>query len=142
MIYDIRQITTYRYASPVTYARHVLRLAPIDRMGQRVHAAAVDIEPAPIERREGSDFFGNRMTWIELDRAHDALSVRVAARVAVKGDLAVAADTTPSWEAIRDAAFVSVDLSANSPAHYLFASRQVSLDPEIRTYAAQSFPPR
>jgi transglutaminase-like putative cysteine protease len=66
----------------------------------------------------------------------------VAARVAVKGDLAVAADTTPSWEAIRDAAFVSVDLSANSPAHYLFASRQVSLDPEIRTYAAQSFPPR
>src|SRR5262249_33673162 len=124
MIYDIRQTTTYSYASPVAYARHVLRLTPIDRPGQRVHATALDIEPAPIERREGSDFFGNRMTWIELDRAHDALSVRVAARVAVKRDLAAAAETTPSWEAVRDEAFASVDLSANSPAHYLSASRQ------------------
>jgi hypothetical protein len=61
MIYDIRQVTTYHYASSVAYARHVLRLTPIDRMGQRVHAAAVDIEPAPVERREGHDFFGNRM---------------------------------------------------------------------------------
>jgi transglutaminase-like putative cysteine protease len=137
MIYDIRQTTTYHYASSVAYARHVLRLTPIDRLGQRVHAAALDIEPAPIERREGHDFFGNRMTWIELDQPHDTLSVRVAARVAVKRD--VAPEATPSWEAIREAAFASVDLSPNSPAHYLFPSRQVSLDPEIRAYAADSF---
>src|SRR4026209_2609568 len=88
MIYDIRQTTTYHYASSVAYARHVLRLTPIHRRGQRVHAAALDIEPAPIERREGHDFFGNRMTWIELDQPHDTLSVRVAARVAVKRDVA------------------------------------------------------
>jgi transglutaminase-like putative cysteine protease len=115
----------------------VLRLTPIDRLGQRVHAAALDIEPAPIERREGHDFFGNRMTWIELDQPHDTLSVRVAARVAVKRD--VAPEATPPWEAIREAAFASTDLSPNSPAHYLFPSRQVSLDPEIRAYAADSF---
>jgi len=139
MIYDIRQATIYRYASPVAYARHVLRLTPIDRAGQRIHAAAVDIEPAPMERREGSDFFGNRMTWIELDEPHEMLSVRVAARVAVKGDGAVEPAATPPWEEIRDAAFASTDLSPNSPAHYLFASRQVSLDPEIRAYAAESF---
>ena len=41
MIYDIRQVTTYDYASVVAYARHVLRLMPIDRPGQRVHALAV-----------------------------------------------------------------------------------------------------
>jgi transglutaminase-like putative cysteine protease len=141
MIYDIRQTTTYHYASHVAYARHVLRLTPIDRPGQRVHAAALDVEPAPIERREGGDFFGNRMSWIELDQPHDMLSVRVAARVAVKRDALPAADTTPSWEDIRAAAFASVDLSPNSPTHYLFASRQVSLDPEIRAYAAESFLP-
>ena len=116
MIYDIRQTTTYHYASSVAYARHVLRLTPIDRMGQRVHAAALDIGPAPIERREGHDFFGNRMTWIELDQPHDTLSVRVAARVAVKRD--VAPEATPPWEEIREAAFASIDLSPNSPAHY------------------------
>src|SRR5256885_5863328 len=137
MIYDIRQTTTYHYASSVAYARHVLRLTPIDRLGQRVHAAALDIEPAPIERREGHDFFGNRMTWIELDQPHDTLSVRVAARVAIKRD--VAPEATPPWEEVRAAAFASIDLSPNSPAHYLFPSRQVSLDPEIRAYAADSF---
>jgi transglutaminase-like putative cysteine protease len=77
------------------------------------------------------------MTWVELDRPHDTLSVQVAARVAVKRDIAL--EATPPWEAIRDAAFASVDLSPNSPAHYLFSSRQVSLDPEIRAYAAESF---
>ena len=87
MIYDIRQVTTYDYASSVAYARHVLRLTPIDRMGQRVHAAALDITPAPVERREGQDFFGNRKTWIELDQPHDTLSVRVAASKAGDGTL-------------------------------------------------------
>src|SRR5690242_8652935 len=137
MIYDVRQTTIYHYASPVAYSRHVLRLTPIDRPGQRWHATALDSDPAPIERREGHDFFGNRMTWIELDQPHDTLSVRVAARVAVKRD--VAPEATPAWEAIREAAFASTDLSPNSPAHYLFPSRQVSLDPEIRAYAADSF---
>ena len=37
------------------------------------------------------------------------------------------------------ATIASIDLSPNSPAHYLFPSRQVSLDPEIRAYAADSF---
>src|SRR5207237_10066793 len=128
MIYDIRQTTTYHYASHVAYARHVLRLTPIDRPGQRVHATALDVEPAPIERREGHDFFGNRMTWIELDQPHDTLSVRVAARVAVKR--AVAPDATPPWEAIREAAFASTALSPNSPAHYLSPGRPVSSDRE------------
>ena len=111
MIYDVRQATTYLYASSVAYARHVLRLTPIDRPGQRVHATALEVEPAPIARREGQDFFGNRMTWIELDQPHDTLSVRVAARVAVEHDAALAAEATPPWEAIRDAAFAAVDLS-------------------------------
>jgi transglutaminase-like putative cysteine protease len=140
MIYDIRQSTTYRYASSVAYARHVLRLTPIDRAGQRINAAVLDIEPAPRLRREGNDFFGNRMTWIELDQPHDTLSVRVAARVAVKRDHGLDAASTPSWEGIRRAASAAVDLSASSPVHFLFASRQVSLDPEIRAYAAASFP--
>ena len=139
MIYDIRQATTYRYASAVAYARHVLRLTPIDRPDQRVHATALDVDPAPVGRREGHDFFGNRVTWIVLDQPHDMLSVRVAARVAVKNEVAPDADTTPPWEEVRDAAFASLDLSPSSPAHYLFPSRQVSLDPEIRAYAAESF---
>lgn len=138
MIYDITQVTTYRYASPVAHARHVLRLTPIDRAGQRVSAAALDINPAPVERREARDFFGNRITSVLLEEPHDVLSVRVAARIVV--ERGAQASSTPPWEEVREAAFASADLSPLAPAHYLFPSRLVSLDPEIRDYAAESFP--
>jgi transglutaminase-like putative cysteine protease len=139
VIYDVRQSTIYHYESPVSYAHHVLRLTPIDRVGQRVHAAALDVSPTPVERQEGHDFFGNRITWVVLEQPHDTLTVRVAARVAVeRGDEAPA--VTPAWETIRDDTFASADLSPMSPAHYLFPSRQVSLDADIRAYAAESFP--
>jgi transglutaminase-like putative cysteine protease len=140
MIYDVRQATIYHYASTVAYAHHVLRLTPIDRKGQRVHAAALDITPAPIERHEGQDFFGNRMTWIALDEPHETLTVRVAARVAVEMAHEAQAAVTRPWEEVRAQAFASADPSPQAPAHYLFPSRQVSLDPEIRAYAALSFP--
>ena len=141
MIYDVRQSTVYHYDSPAAYAHHVLRLTPIDRDHQRVHAAALDITPTPIERREGKDFFGNRITWISFDQPHDTLTVRVAARIAVEAKAAIKPSDTPAWEDVRAAAFACADLSPQAPSHCLFPSRQVSLDPEIRDYAAISFPP-
>jgi transglutaminase-like putative cysteine protease len=141
VIYDLRQTTVYAYASKVVYAHHVLRLTPINRTRQRVHAAALEVEPVPAERREGQDFFGNHLTWIKLDRPHDELVVKLIARVAVErlGETDPAA--TPCWRELRDAAFSINDIGPRSPAHYLFPSRQVSLDPEIRDYARESFPP-
>ena len=47
MIYDIRQTTSYAYASTVVHARHALRVMPVLRDGQRVHAAMLDIDPKP-----------------------------------------------------------------------------------------------
>src|SRR5580700_8053251 len=139
MIYDVRQTTTYAYASKVAFAHHVLRLTPTNRTRQRVHAAALEIEPRPVERREGRDFFGNHMTWIELDEPHDRLTVTAIARVKV--DALEAPLTTPPWEELRASAFATSDIGPTSPAHFLFPSRLVSLDPEIRDYARLSFAP-
>jgi transglutaminase-like putative cysteine protease len=141
MIYDVRQTTSYAYASKVAYAHHVLRLTPIDRAGQRVQASALDIVPAPVERREGRDFFGNRLTWIHLAEPHDRMTIKVAARIVVAPAAAPAPEATPAWEEVRDEVFAATDIGATSPAHFLFASRLVSLDPEIRDYARESFPP-
>ena len=101
MIYDVRQTTAYAYASTVAYAHHVLRLTPIDRSGQRVQAAALDIAPAPVKRREGRDFFGNRLTWIDLAEPHDRMVIKVKARIAVETAAAPSPDATPAWEAVR-----------------------------------------
>ena len=139
MIYDVRQSTIYHYASPVAVASHVLRLTPIDRPHQRVHAASLEVSPHPVERRERRDFFGNRITTVVLNQPHDTLKVRVMARISVEHDEAADPLATPPWEEVRAAAYASADLSPQSPSHYLFPSRQVSLDPEIRDYAASSF---
>ena len=141
MIYDIRQITTCTYASPVAYARHVLRLTQINRHAQRVSVSALQISPEPVQRREGTDFFGNRLTWLVFDEPHDKLTVKTSARIAVNTESAPVPASTPAWEKIRDEVFTTADISAMSPAHFLFPSRMVSLDPEIRDYARESFAP-
>ena len=139
MIYDVRQTTTCVYASPVAHARHVLRLTPIHRTGQRVHVASLQIVPEPLHRREGQDFFGNRLTWIEIEEPHRTITVRLSARISVDAALEQMALATPPWEMVREQAFATSDIGPNSPAHFLFPSRMVSLDPEIRDYARQSF---
>ena len=141
MIYDIRQTTTYAYASKVAYAHHALHLTPVNRPRQRVHAVALEISPVPVERRESVDFFGNHVTWIGLEEAHDSLSIKVAARVAVEAPEQIDGGATPAWEDVRAEAVMGSDLGPNSPAHFLFPSRQVFLDPAITEYVRQSFTP-
>jgi transglutaminase-like putative cysteine protease len=140
VIYDVRQTTTCVYAAPVAHARHVLRLIPIHRSGQRVHVAALQIVPESLHRREGQDFFGNRLTWIEIAEPHRTLTVKLAARVTVDVAVEPAPLQTPPWESAREEAFAASDIGPLSPAHFLFPSRMVSLDPEIRDYTRQSFP--
>jgi transglutaminase-like putative cysteine protease len=152
VIYDVRQTTTCSYASPVAHAHHVLRLTPVHRDGQRVHLASLQIAPEPVHRREGKDFFGNRLTWIEIEEPHDTLTVKLAARVVVdppsyllpragEGSEGAAAGSTPAWETVREQAFAASDIGPLSPVHFLFPSRLVSLDPEIRDYTRESFTP-
>ena len=141
MIYDLRQTTTYAYASPAAYAQHVLRLVPIARERQRVTAAVLDIDPAPVRRREGRDFFENRTTVIEIDAPHNTLTVKLAARIAVDAVAAADFDATQPWESVRAQTLASLDLGPHSPVHFIYPSRLVSLDPEIRDYVEVSFPP-
>ena len=69
----------------------MLRLTPVIRDGERVHVASLQIVPEPVRRREGKDFFGNVLTWIEIDEPHDTLTVKLQARVAVD------APVEPRW---------------------------------------------
>jgi transglutaminase-like putative cysteine protease len=141
MIYDIKQTTICHYASPAAHARHVLRLTPVHRSAQRVQVASLHILPEPSRRHDGEDFFGNRLTRIELEEPHNTLTVKVSARVALDDAPAPAPLETPPWETVREELFVTADIGPTSPAHFLFPSRLVSLDPEIRDYARESFTP-
>lgn len=141
MIYDVRQVTTCIYASPVSHAHHVLRLTPVNRDGQRVHVSSLQIEPRPVKSREGEDFFGNRLTSIAINEAHETLTVKVSARIAVETRAIPDIAAAPAWESVREEVFAATDIDPQSPVHFLFASRMVAFDPEIRDYARESFAP-
>jgi transglutaminase-like putative cysteine protease len=141
MIYDVRQTTTYVYETPVTRARHVLRLLPVARERQRITAAMLDIDPLPVSRREATDFFHNWTTVAEIEEPHETLTLKLAARVTISPVATDDPNHSPPWETVRAETYASEDMGPNSPVHFIYPSRQVSLDPEIRDYARASFAP-
>ncbi|MCX5495087.1 transglutaminase family protein [Kaistia dalseonensis] len=140
MLYDIRQVTQYSYASPVPFARQVLRLLPVERAGQRVIAADLSITPSPTERHDGFDFFGNRITTVAFAFPHEELKLETRARVLVEKATRPDPAATPPWEHIRRIAVSETDLGPRSPVHFLFASRLIAIDNAIGAYVAKSFP--
>ena len=141
MIYDVRQTTTYVYETAVTRARHVLRLLPVARDRQRVTAAMLDIDPVPVSRREATDFFRNWTTVAELEEPHETLTLKLAARVAITPAAPTDPGKSPPWESVRADTYASEDIGPSSPVHFVYPSRLVSLDPDIRDYARKSFAP-
>ena len=141
MIYDVRQTTSYTYETAVTRARHVLRLLPVARERQRVTAAMLDIDPDPMSRREAVDFFGNWTTMVELEEPHETLTVKLAARITVMPSPPARPEDTEPWENIRAQTYGTEDIGPASPVHFVYPSRQISLDPDIRDYTGKSFAP-
>ncbi len=66
MLYTIRHTTTYSYRADVSTARCVLHLLPNSDGRQLVHAAELAIDPPPVERIDGADFFGNSTSHVRF----------------------------------------------------------------------------
>lgn len=140
MIYAIRQTTDYTYGELVPASRHIIRMMPPHDEGQEVIAASLTVSPNPSERRETQDFFGNHITQIAIDTPHDALRVTLDARVRVNDVSTRTIDRAQSWDGIAVLASAMHDAGPRAPAHCLFPSRLVAIDPAMTAYAAESFP--
>lgn len=140
MIYSVRQLTRYRYALPVPFGWHMLRLTPLSNSEQVLKSCRIEIEPEPAERSETTDFFGNRVTFVSIETSHRVLEVRSESLVEHQRLPEIDAHATPAWSDIRDLAANVADVGARSPVHFLFPSRLVPIEPEIGAYALESFP--
>lgn len=139
MIYQLRHTSTYRYQTPVSFARCTLRLTARNDRGQRVQHSRLDITPAPALQTSRTDFFGNCATSILLETPHKELRIVASAQIAVERLAQPHAALTPDWESVRRAVNRSQSLAADSPAHFVFASPLVPLLPEITAYARDIF---
>jgi transglutaminase-like putative cysteine protease len=119
----------------------LLHLVPVARDRQRVDSASLDIDPVPARRREATDFFDNRTTVVEIEESHQTLTVKLEARIAVEAIAAIDMAQTPAWGSVRAATYACTDIGPSSPVHFIYPSRLVPLDPDIRNYARESFAP-
>ena len=135
MIYRLRHATVYEYADPVVLGTHFMHLLPRERPGQRVREAQLDISPAPDNRRNETDHFGNYTTTVALTLPHKEFKVSLNATVEVALNKPPAPEATPRWEAIA-----ARGINDAAVAEYCLPSPLASPNGEIADYTAVSFP--
>jgi len=138
MLYDIRLHLHYDYAAAAGGGRHQIRVLPSTIPGvQRVIAASLSFAPAPNERSDFSDFFGNNVTSIAFRDAHDALDIRMSARVSVSRP-EPGLDVSPDIGRLRQELAAVRSLASASPHHFLAGSAHSGIDAAITAYAQDS----
>ncbi|UVK47176.1 transglutaminase family protein [Mesorhizobium sp. AR07] len=138
MLYDIRLHLHYDYAAAAGGGRHQIRVLPSTISGvQRVIAASLSFAPAPNERSDFSDFFGNNVTSIAFRDAHDALDIRMSARVSVSRP-EPGLDVSPDIGRLRQELAAVRSLAPDTPHHFLTGSTHAGIDGAITFYAQDS----
>jgi transglutaminase-like putative cysteine protease len=141
VIYDIRHVTTYGYETPVSFARCSLRLEPKNGGGQQLISHTVEIRPKPVERTSRRDFFGTLTESVVIETQHRNLRIDSRSRVNVERHAPARTAPSPVWENVRDLAFATRSLRADSPVGFVFASALVPVLSPVTAYAAESFAP-
>ncbi|MCP8884016.1 transglutaminase family protein [Devosia sp. XJ19-1] len=134
MLYDIRLTLEYDYDAPVHGGRHHIRVAPANVPGvQRLIASSLAVEPGPSRQSGFLDFFGNSVTAITMTEPHEALTIRLSARVQVE-DLTPPADLSPPLPQLAREIAQYWSIAPASPQHFLAASPRIQIVPAITDY--------
>lgn len=135
MLYDIQLRIAYHYDSLAEAGRQTLCLLPTDVPGvQRVLRAELGIRPAPDERVERRDFFGNLLVDLAYRSAHADVVFDLQARVE-REPLPPELDMSPRPAELGDELAGIRSLAPDTPVHFIGVSPLVPLVPEIAAYA-------
>lgn len=133
MLYEIHLRTKCTYGR-LAAGRQLLRLMPADwPEGQRLIAGSIDVRPAPAERTDRYDFFGNRATEIAFARANEEVEFIVRARVDRFAQPSMLDLSPPLAQLAAEIAAVH-SLEPMSPHHYLDVSPMVRPGKPIADY--------
>ncbi len=135
--YELRHVTEYTYDDSVSTSFGRAHLVPSDGDGQRCLASELDIDPAPTDRSDHTDYFGNVSTYFCVRHPHTSL--RVSARSVVEVDRSPARlDDLGSvtWEEVREDLDTRPEL-----AEFVLPSPRLGPAAEVSAYARTVFTP-
>ena len=143
--YRVEHQTAYRYSEPVMLSHQQLHLTPRPLAHQHSRAHALAIVPTPTLRREITDAFGNPMTEIAIESAHNKLEITARTDVQASTPTAPDAARTPTWEIVREAlryrAGWRPEPAILEATQFLFESPHARVKRDLRAYAAECFKP-
>ena len=99
--YRVIHETRYRYARAVTSSRQQAHLTPRSTAWQSVEEHALTITPAPAERSQAEDFFGNPITRCVIEGKFDEQIIHATSVVTVLPHAPAPDAASPDWRSVR-----------------------------------------
>lgn len=142
MKYQITHSTTYKYADAVSLSHNIARLRPRDNGARQLCLHHhLSVLPAPSDRTDSLDYFGNHVSYFSLQESHDQLKIVARSEVEVTASPGTVSTGGSSWEQVRDALLSSTEPETRAAREFTFDSPYVTRSTDLAQYAAASFPP-
>lgn len=140
--YEVVHRTSYQYGEPMSSGSTIAHLLLRESPRQQVRATVLEVTPAPDERMDWTDVFGNPTTSLAIAGTHESLDLVSTSAVLLQPapDLDVSRPVR-SWEDVVE--WLDTDRSPLTMTARAFrvASRLVPTSSVLRDFAAPSFVP-
>ena len=136
---SITHETCYDYAPPVDVAQHIACLRPMQTVVQTLLSHSLTVAPAPSQRKDTRDVFGNHRSFVSLQIPHARLKVLATSTVSTRSLEMVCA--AQPWEQAVDHFRYRANGAYDPDVGFVFASQHVPRDAEFAAYAQASFGP-
>ncbi len=131
--------TLYDYTPAVETAQHVAYLQPLDTPRQTALSHQIEVSPTPAQITHSVDIYGNHRVFFSLQTPHTQL--RVVAHSEVQTRAPEAAESSITWEALREQFRYHAGAAWSAAAEFSFASARAPRHEEFAAYARPSFGP-
>lgn len=141
MRYQVKHLTSYGYADPVSLCHSIAHLKPRETPFQRCLKASLRINPWPSVVREHRDFFGNRVSYFSVQQSHLRLEINASAELEVRMPAFPDPSSTQPWETARAERQQAPNARAAMTRLFALPSPAVPSNALAADYARESFTP-
>ena len=141
--YCITHETRYSYTIPVALSQQLVHLFPRVCDWQQCMEQTLTIEPPPTHRHDALDVFGNPLTRLSFESAHDTLTLTAHLRIDVQTRTLPALENAPAWETVSEMLDYHADTSPSDDVlhacQFRYESPAVRLKRAFVQYSADCF---
>jgi transglutaminase-like putative cysteine protease len=141
MTYRIVHITTYKYKNPASLGNHVAYLTPRTLPHHTCLSHELIVTPPPAAMHERTDFYGNGVTFFNIQEPHGELKVEAHSEVRIDGHAVEWPATAPSWDEVVRSMPGDISPAGLDAYQFVFESPRIKPGPLFAVYALPSFAP-